>query len=285
MIPNLFIVGAPKAGSTFLYQNLKSHPELYFTKIKELNFFSHSSIIESKSYYKDYRVKSLEKYLTFYEDAKAQKFLTDVSVSYFAYPDVANKIHAFNPNAKIIISLRNPISRAFSHYLMDKRMGYASNSFLDYIKDDAKRTHHFHQYIGNSLYYKCVMNYIKVFGEENVLILILEEMDVEMSRVYKFLGIKPDAIDIDTTQKLNSNKKPKNKLAKLIQKNRSLTSKLKMIIPYSFASKLKFLLYKEADNELISEGELLRVKELILNDTLKLQEYMNRNLIELWDLK
>ena len=50
-------------------------------------------------------------------------------MSYLFYKNVAEKIKTYNKNAKIIIILRNPIERAFSHYLMDARLGLISESF------------------------------------------------------------------------------------------------------------------------------------------------------------
>ena len=106
------------------------------------------------------------------------KYLADGSVSYFAYPSIPKKLYEFNSEAKIIVIVRDPILRAFSHYNMDKRMGYAIAPFYEYlINKDNKYKQYLHQYIENSLYYKHVNNYLEYFDKSQVFILQLEHIN------------------------------------------------------------------------------------------------------------
>ena len=122
--PNLFIVGAPKSGTSLIWSLLKDHNDIFFSKNpeKEINFFSYDEL-KSDSYYKSFKINSLERYLNCFKNANNQKYIVDGSVSYFAYPSVPNKIYKFNQDAKIVIIIRDPIERAASHYQMDVRMG------------------------------------------------------------------------------------------------------------------------------------------------------------------
>jgi hypothetical protein len=123
--PNLFIVGAPKSGTTFLYELLEIRDDFFLPRVKELNYFSHQELLEV-SYYRDYKVRSLSKYLGHFKGANEHHgYLVDASVSYFISESAPIDIRNFNSDARIIIMLRDPIARAYSHYLMDKRMGYA----------------------------------------------------------------------------------------------------------------------------------------------------------------
>ena len=242
-IPNLFIVGAPKSGSTFLYEKLKDHPDLFFTKIKEVNHFSYEELLKA-SYYKDYKIKDRQTYLKAYKKAKDYKYRVDASVSYFAYPEVARKIHEFNQDAKIIILMRDPYKRAFSHYLMDIRMQYAANEFCEYIEE---REAHFTQYVGNSLFGANIRNYIEVFGKEQVLVLQLEYLEQQLDRVFDFLEIENISQSINTNDRVNPNKTPNNKIAGYFQKNRGVTEKLKLIVPKSIVNFGNQFLYSKAD--------------------------------------
>lgn len=245
--PNLFIVGAPKAGTTFLFEKLKDHPDLFFPKIKELNHFS-ADILKKRSYYKDYKIEDREKYLAFYKSAVKEKYLIDASVSYFAFPEIPKKIKKFNPQAKIVIITRNPLDRAFSHYQMDKRMGYAKLNFKEYL-DKNKFPFHYHQYIENGLYMKYLSGYIELFGRENVLVLKLEDLNNDIYKFYSFLRITSDFEVARKEIIVNPNKSPKNFIATQLQRNRDLVSKLKMIVPRSFVKKFDRFLYKPAPME------------------------------------
>jgi len=103
IIPNLFIVGAPKSGTTSLYQYLKSHPNIFMCTPKEPHYFSDD--INNISI-----VKTLSEYQSlFYKREKRHKFVGEASVWYL-YSDTAIKnIYKYNKKAKIIVMLRNPL--------------------------------------------------------------------------------------------------------------------------------------------------------------------------------
>ncbi len=264
MEPNLFIVGAPKAGSTFLYEKIKQHPALFYTQTKELNYFSQQEL-EAESYYRDFRIKDKEKYLDLYKKvSREQKYAIDASVSYFAYPKVPQRIHEFNPEAKIIIMLRNPVKRAFSHYLMDRRMGYANQPFLEYLKNKNEYKAHYVQYIGNSNYAKNVQGYIDVFGVENVLVLKLERIKEKIPKVFDFLGIPPMAVN--TEERINQNKEPKNGIARFFQKNRNITEIIKRVMGKQTIKKMSSVIYKPAQKIEMNQKEKQLLKQILEKD-------------------
>ncbi len=280
--PNLFIVGAPKSGTTFLYNKLQIFSEFYFTEIKELNYFSYDEIAESKSYYNDYKVKEIERYLNFFKNADKQKYKVDTSVSYFSYPRTANRIFEFNPESKIIAILRNPIKRAFSHYQMDVRMGHAKHSFKNYIEDKNEHQAHYHQYITNSLYHSNISRYIEKFGTKNVLVLILEEIEVELPKLFDFLNIENSSSEIDTGDKINVNKKPKNFISKFFQNNRRLAEKLKKYTPEYLVNFYKKYFYENAEIITITDEEYEICRKLLSKEVDELSTLLNKNLSNLW---
>ena len=271
--PNLFIVGAPKSGSSFLYEKLEQHKELYFTTTKELNFFSYQEL-EEKSYYKDFKIKDLSKYLQLFEKSKQQKYLIDASVSYFVYPTVPNKLKDFNSNAKIIMILREPVKRAFSHYLMDIRMGYANKSLVDYLSNPEKYQAYYTQYIGNSLYSKNIKNYTDVFGKENVCILKLENLKQELSKLFNFLGVEDITNEIKINSKVNPNKEAKNSFARFFQRNRNITEKLKLLIPKFVINIANKILYGKP-----KRVEMNQEEKTILNKLLKEEIIFYKNIL------
>jgi hypothetical protein len=105
--PNLFLIGAPKCGTTSMVNYLNDHPEVFSSAIKEPHYFN----TDSNHRYCD----TLNQYLDLFSNATPKhKYLLEGSVWYL-YSDVAIKnILEFNPDAKFMVMLRNPVSMFFS---------------------------------------------------------------------------------------------------------------------------------------------------------------------------
>jgi len=129
--PNFFIVGAPRAGTTSLYFYLKQVPEVYLSPVKEPNYFS-IRVIPADHYLLPIRNKS--NYLRLFEGVKDEIVIGEASPSYLEDPEAPKLIHQVVPHAKIIILLRDPVERAFSHYLMMVSQGYEKLSFREAIE-------------------------------------------------------------------------------------------------------------------------------------------------------
>ena len=111
---DFFIVGAPKAGTTSLFHYLNEHLEIEMSSQKEPDYFSDGALKRQGMYYRKSRIENLEKYHGLFTN-KEVKLRGEASVSYLFYNDVPQKIKDYNPKAKIIIMLRNPIDSAKMH--------------------------------------------------------------------------------------------------------------------------------------------------------------------------
>jgi hypothetical protein len=98
--PNLFIVGAPKCGTTAWAEYLRQHPDVFFSDPKELHFFS--TDLPSMGVTKD-----LHEYLNLFAESGDSKIVAEGSTRYLLSKDAARNIKDFNPAAKILIFLRN----------------------------------------------------------------------------------------------------------------------------------------------------------------------------------
>jgi hypothetical protein len=190
--PNLFLVGAARAGTTSFYGYLGQHPEIYTSPLKEPNFFS------PRANPRQWVEKAFDerKYLGLFRAARSEKFLAEASTSYLWVPTAAAKIHARCPEAKIIIILREPVERAYSHYLMDVGDGVEGRPFLEVLLDAARREVPSYAHFG--LYCEQVRRYLELFGE-NVLVLFYEEAfaDVRaaLRRTFRFLEVDVRFVD------------------------------------------------------------------------------------------
>ena len=216
MLVDFFIVGAPKAGTTSLFYYLNKNKGICMSSIKEPNFFSSQDLKIQKIYYDSLILDNLKEYERIFTPKNKQQIIGEASVSYLFYPNVANRIFDYNPRSKIIIILRDPVERAFSHYSMDLRLGHVKLS-LDELFDlglNNKDNLFFQQYILLGQYYEQVNRYIEVFGRENICVKFYDELKLDASSFYsdilKFLHQENDH-NIDFNQPFNKSKLPSNK--------------------------------------------------------------------------
>lgn len=253
-MPTLFVVGAAKSGTTTICHLLNQHEHVFFPEIKEPHFFCYEEI-KNNYYYKSPIYSNLNQYLNLYTQANKNQILGDGTVHYLYYPKTAQNIYTLSPNAKIIIIIRNPIDRAFSHYLMDIKTGVHNNSFLEILKNKEKYEKFYIEYVELGLYSKQIQKYIDIFGKKNVKIFTFEKMKNEMPKlindILSFTNLK-EKNDIDFNEKKNTYKKP-NILVKWLYKNRRIRLFIRDILPQkviTFIYKLFFSFNKpKIDNE------------------------------------
>ena len=280
---NFFIVGAPKSGTTSLYYYLDEHPEVEMSREKEPDYFSHESIQNQGMYYGNQRIDSEKKYHSLFNKASKGVIFGEASVSYLFYNTVAEKIKRYNSDAKIIIMLRNPIDRAFSHYLMDFRLGLVSDSFENIINktSKAKNTHlFFQQYIEVSEYSNQIDRYLKEFDANKILFIDYEDFKKDTSKVvrnvYAFL-------DINSEYKANIYKKhnpftmSKNNFIRFIYSFIFIRNILTLLFPKKLVASIRSLFFKQDNKPVLSEETRRQLKQYFKKDVLKLNQIMNKN--------
>lgn len=220
---NLFIVGAMKAGTTSFNQMLSLHPEIYFSPIKEPNYFvknfpesiyKESPYFSSEKYFRNdfpknlhiARIKDYNQYQTLFSLAKNETYLAEGSTSYLHAPESAKLIYDYNPQAKIIILIRDEIKRAISHYKMDVGLGKTVDTFENLIKNNLNQIKSNHidpwSYIGMSLYKDNIQRFKEYFGE-NVLVIKFEDFvsnkEKSIEDLFAFLNLAPQNIGLEKT--------------------------------------------------------------------------------------
>jgi len=180
-------IGAEKAGTTWIADCLREHPEIYIPKIKELFFFNeyepHYLKIKNLKY-----TWGIDWYLNQFKKVNKDKIKGEFSPTYLYCQYAPIRIKKYLKNIKIIVILREPAARLFSQYLNDKKLGLNKKLNLEEtIKNNRS-------YIEKSLYYQHLKNYYNIFNKENLLVLILEEFinnkEKEIKKVFKFLNLK-----------------------------------------------------------------------------------------------
>lgn len=286
MFPNFIIVGAPKAGTTSLYHYLKGHPQVFMSNPKEVNFFTADAIVEQGLYYQDFKARSQQEYEALFDAAGDCKAVGEASVSYLFYPDTAGRIKALIPDCKIVIMLRNPVKRAFSHYLMDSRLGFVDRTFDEIVFDH--ETHkrdkdhlYYQQYVELGMYHDQVKRYLDTFGKENVFIILdkdlYEDTATEVKRLYGFLGVDDDPAT-DTSKRHNTYTEPRSKLVKAIYQNHRIKSIVKKLAGKKLIGMLKGKMFSVVHRPEMRSKTQQELQRIYNHDIEKLEQLLGRSL-------
>jgi len=262
---DFFIVGAPKAGTTSLYFYLNEHPQIEMSSVKEPDYFSNKEMQTQNLYYKKQRIDTLKKYNALYSEKK-NLVRGEASVSYLYYNGVPKKIFEYNTKSKIIIMLRNPVERAFSHYLMDKRLGYISENFETIINQkysDKKLNLFYQQYIELGKYTEQIKRYFDVFRSENILFIDYDDFvsrtSQEIDKVYSFLNIDNSATS-QVNKIYNSYTNPNNKIVSYLYSFVFLRSVANFFFSALIKEKIKRLFFVNSEKPvLIKESRNLLI--------------------------
>lgn len=185
ILPDFYIVGAAKSGTTSIYHYLRQHPKVYLPlHNKEPHFHSreyfqslNKNVPMTKESFNKFIFEE-EKYYKLYKNKKDNQITGDASTGYLW--DFNNAItsikemHNNVSNPKIIILLRNPIDRAFSAYNQLRLKGYEKKSFYESLMLEEKRMeekwHPFYYYVQYGLYFNQVQAYIKNFDQVKIIL-------------------------------------------------------------------------------------------------------------------
>jgi hypothetical protein len=107
-LPNLFIVGAPKSGTTSLYEWLRHHPDVYMSPFKEPCYFARDLAWETSGYYLRYGVDR-DRYLALFQEANGAERVAEASTRYLYSREAPGLIAAESTDPRIVVMLRNPV--------------------------------------------------------------------------------------------------------------------------------------------------------------------------------
>ena len=212
--PNLFIVGAAKAGTTTLFEYLRGHQQVFMSREKEPHYFSDVAGKRETLYYDQWInwITTEEEYLQLFDAAAGFRVVGEASTSYLWAPGTPERIKSKVPDALIIVMLRDPVERAFSHYLMDVRTGRQPLPFYDALIEDFSRErkgwHISKLYVELGLYYQQILPYWQAFERKKLLVLTLDEMKDHpantLRKVATFLNIDYEGFSITASSSVSN---------------------------------------------------------------------------------
>jgi hypothetical protein len=306
-MPNFFIIGAQKAGTTSLYHYLKQHPQVYMSPVKEPFFFNHEIgpggevITESfggpdRSSHP--KCANLKEYRALFEGVRDEEAIGEASVLYIYAPGTAERIERHAPGAKAIALLRDPADRAYSAFKYALRLGAEPLSdFAQALQEEEGRIrdnwHYALHYRRRGLYYVQLKRYYEVFGRERMEVWLYEDLKEDpvgvAQSVFRFVGVD-DSFVPDTSSKHNPASVPKNEAARLAIRFMNATFPVvrKIVASAPVVRKIVPSAYKVrqlANRRILTEESppldpevRARLMEGYREDILRLQELIGRDL-------
>lgn len=212
---NFAIVGAMKAGTTALATVLRARPDVYMPERKELNFH-----LNARTAYLGIYLPWL--YERRFDPPAGVTAVGEASASSLYYPHALQGLRWYNRRMKVIVSLRNPVDRAYSHWNMNKAKGRDTRSFPDAVAAEIAKPfglsayftgrRFFDSYLDRGFYAGQCETVLRKFPRENVLFLKSERMrgrpEATWSEICDFLCVNPDPAPEGWTSHVRPYKEP-----------------------------------------------------------------------------
>ena len=208
IFPNLFIIGSMKCGTTTLHEALGLHPEIFMADYKEPQYFTGTYYRHRQQF--DARPPDAEGrwYFDMFEPARNDpgvKYAGESSADYTQRPvfeGCAERIAAFNPGARILYIIRDPVERCVTHYWHNVRVEEETRPPHEAIWEDPR-------FIAFSDYAMQLQPYLEAFPREQIRVLTLEAFSenqgAELGAIFEWLGVDPD---YQIPRPIRSNKSP-----------------------------------------------------------------------------
>ncbi len=255
--PNLFIVGLPRCGTTSICKYIEQHPDIYMSPHKEPHFFG-KDLIRGKN------VKLYTKggYLNLFISGEKKKFNAEGSVAYIASKTAAREIYKFNPSSKVIIMLRNPVDCVNSLFYKNKQISLLKARTLEEALQKEREMENNQDFLDRVMkswplkglsimqlyqYRSLIKNlpqsiklFQKVFGKENIKIIILDDLNrcpqKVCKEIFSFLELNEDCNLKFEKHNVHESYRLKF-IGNLIYKNHALLQKIRKMIsskPFPF---------------------------------------------------
>ena len=296
--PNFFIVGAQRAGTTSLYHYLKEIPGVHMSRVKEPSYFAPNFVRRDPGRF----LRDKKEYLRLFENARGYIAVGEASPMYLWDPDAPKLIHQTVPHARIIMILRDPIERAYSHYLLKKKYrGGMKSSFYDELMRDYKSQEKLfdykseeklfgrsNMYVEPGMYYEQVKRYFDIFGREQVKVIIFEEFVQHpvqtVNEVLAFLGVNYTVTAVK--EQYNPYSVPRSSLAlwifgffRQLRARNIKTYQIATLLPHSLIESLSDkMFFKRKQKPKIESKAVKFLQENYHDDVIRLESLLGRSL-------
>lgn len=292
-MPNFFIIGAARTGTSSLYEYMRQHPDIWFSPVKEPMFFALEGAkpdfrgpgddreINRKS------VADLAAYQALFSAASSRKAVGEASANYLYSQRAAARIRQYVPEAKMIAVLRNPVERAYSSFLyMIRDRREPLRDFAEALEQEDKRIaehwEHIWHYAQMGFYSSQLQRFYALFEKDRIHVYLNEELKKDapglLKNVFGFLEVD-DTFRPDTSVAYNEGGVPKRKLLNAVLTRPSVVKRL--LRPFMPAAAMKFytrLKHSNLDKPPLDADVRARLVALYRDDVLRLQDMIGKDL-------
>jgi hypothetical protein len=300
---NTFVVGAAKSGTTTVADFLAAHPEVFVSPVKEPNHFGSDIRIEEFSpafkanthldeedYFRNDElvprqvawIRNSENYKRLFQKGGSFIRRADCSTSYLYSENASEEIFSYNPNARIIIMLRNPITRAFSHYLMALKYGFTTLSFREAIEEDMRKSEKgwgkSELFLELGEYSEQIQRYMDYFPLEQLFIHLTEDLSTPFFYRELCAFLEVDYFELSKPEKSNTaglSRYPK--VNQWLTQN-NLKKRLGQIIPQPFRNRIKKIYYTNVNLPTLNEVDGQYLAEYYADDIQRTAQLIDRDL-------
>ena len=189
---SFIVAGVQKAGTTALFDYLSEEPGVALSRIKEVHFFDDEAQDWSRPDYSAYHANF---------DPPDGRLRGEATPIYVYWPQSLERIAAYNPAMRLIVMLRDPVERAWSHWKMEYARGAETRPFAWCIRDGRRRLfdaepwghHREFSYVERGFYGEQLERLLHLFPREQVLVLRAEDLNrgpgTTLAKVRKFLNL------------------------------------------------------------------------------------------------
>lgn len=204
-LPNFLILGASHAGTTSLYRWLGEHPDVFMSREKELRYYWDEVRPANRS---EFRVTTREGYEEWFDEGAAAPARGEASPQYLYSPTAPDRILHDLPGVRLIVTLRHPAERAWSHWRYDVyRKGH--------LRSGRRGIRPGTDWYDESLYAEGLLRYLARFPPEQIRIILFDDLTARpqetVAGLLEFLGVDP-AAPIDTSAGHNRSLEPRSRL-------------------------------------------------------------------------
>jgi hypothetical protein len=308
-VPEFFVVGHHKCGTSALYEMLKRHPQVYMPPVKETWYFAPElRSIGKRRKQTAGRPETLEQYLSLFDDAKPGQRLGENSPAYLMSSTAAAAIAEVQPDARIIAILREPASFLRSFHLqclrnhVETEKDFQKAISLEPARREGKRiprhSHRPHEllYSDHVRYVQQLQTYYDTFPADRILVLIYEEFrrdnEATMRQVLKFLEVD-DSHPIEIVEANPSVRVRSPQLHELVRSvyigrgpvSRQVKAAVKSVTSRNVRRSLLRLTRRGVvygEPKPADEQVMLELRRRFKGEVLALSEFLDRDLVNLW---
>jgi hypothetical protein len=200
MVPNFILIGAAKAGTTALHWYLMEHPEVFMTPVKDPSYFAFGLDEKGQLLWGDldvhfFPVRTWDDYQQLFEDAGSARAVGEASTMYLECPQSAARIRRALPDVRLICSIRHPVDRAYSDYLMYLRRRGRRFDPARELTAGSTWAQPDSRWMQISRYYAQLARYFDAFPRDQIHIFLFDDLKRNpleaVQNVYRFLEVDP----------------------------------------------------------------------------------------------